>query len=63
MFSFVILHATQRISKKTKDVELSGDDVLISPGSKEAIFLLQLCYDAELMLPSPSWVSYAPQVG
>ena len=25
------------------------------------MFLLQLCYRSELILPAPSWVSYAPQ--
>ena len=37
------------------------DDVLIGPGSKELIFIAQLALDAELLLPAPSWVSYAPQ--
>ena len=36
-------------------------DVLIGPGSKELMFLLQLVYYGDLMIPSPSWVSYAPQ--
>ncbi|MGE0493425.1 MAG: pyridoxal phosphate-dependent aminotransferase [Vulcanimicrobiota bacterium] len=35
--------------------------VVIGPGSKELMFLLQLAYYGELLLPSPSWVSYAPQ--
>lgn len=39
----------------------SGDDVLIGPGSKELMFLLQLVYYGDLIIPSPSWVSYAPQ--
>lgn len=42
-------------------IECTGDDVLIGPGSKELMFILQLVYDAELVLPIPSWVSYAPQ--
>jgi aspartate aminotransferase len=37
------------------------DDVLVAPGSKELMFLLQVVYYGELMLPTPSWVSYAPQ--
>ena len=41
--------------------DCEGDDVLIGPGSKELIFLLQLVFDATLVLPSPSWVTYAPQ--
>lgn len=36
-------------------------DVMIGPGSKELIFLLQLVYDGVLLLPTPAWVSYAPQ--
>ncbi|HEX4998896.1 MAG TPA: pyridoxal phosphate-dependent aminotransferase [Terriglobia bacterium] len=39
----------------------SGDDVLIGPGSKELMFLLQLVYYGDLVIPTPAWVSYAPQ--
>ncbi|MFQ5569356.1 MAG: pyridoxal phosphate-dependent aminotransferase [Rhodothermales bacterium] len=39
----------------------SGADVLIGPGSKELMFLLQLTYYGDLVIPTPSWVSYAPQ--
>jgi len=38
-----------------------SDDILIGPGSKELLFLLQLVSDTELMIPRPGWVSYAPQ--
>jgi aspartate aminotransferase len=37
------------------------EHVLIGPGSKQLLFLTQMVIDAELILPSPSWVSYAPQ--
>ena len=37
------------------------DDVLIGPGSKELMFLLQLVYYGEIVIPTPAWVSYAPQ--
>jgi aspartate aminotransferase len=37
------------------------DDILIGPGSKELIFLLQLVYYGDLLIPTPSWVSYSPQ--
>jgi len=37
------------------------EDVLIGPGSKELIFLLQLVYYGDLIIPTPSWVSYSPQ--
>jgi aspartate aminotransferase len=39
----------------------SGDDVLIGPGSKELMFLIQLVYYGDLVIPTPAWVSYAPQ--
>jgi aspartate aminotransferase len=34
---------------------------IVGPGSKELIFLLQLVLNADLILPSPSWVTYQPQ--
>lgn len=48
---------------RRRGVEASGEDVLIGPGSKELMFLVQLARSSELLLPSPSWVSYAPQAG
>ncbi len=42
-------------------VAYEAADVLIGPGSKELMFLIQLVYAGELLLPSPSWVSYSPQ--
>jgi len=39
----------------------SAEDVLIGPGSKELMFLLQLVYYGDLVIPTPTWVSYAPQ--
>lgn len=42
-------------------IEADPDDVLIGPGSKELMFLLQLTYFGDLVIPAPSWVSYAPQ--
>jgi aspartate aminotransferase len=37
------------------------DDVLVGPGSKELMFLLQVVYYGDLVVPTPAWVSYAPQ--
>jgi len=39
----------------------SPEDIMIGPGSKELIFILQLVYYGELIIPTPSWVSYSPQ--
>lgn len=47
----------QRVHGITRNAE----DVLIGPGSKELMFLLQLVYYGDLVIPMPSWVSYAPQ--
>lgn len=46
---------------RTQGVERSADDVIIGPGSKELIFILQLVYYGDLIIPTPSWVSYSPQ--
>lgn len=48
-------------NKRVLGISCDGDDVLIGPGSKELLFLLQLVYGGDLILPSPSWVSYVPQ--
>ena len=36
-------------------------NVLIGPGSKELMFILQMVLDCKILIPSPSWVSYEPQ--
>jgi aspartate aminotransferase len=46
---------------RRNDLQCSADDVLIGPGSKELMFLLQFVYYGEILIPTPSWVSYAPQ--
>ena len=43
------------------DHEYSGDHVLVGPGSKELMFITQLAFYGDLVLPSPAWVSYSPQ--
>lgn len=46
---------------RTQGVCYTDEDVLIGPGSKELMFLLQFVYYGDLVIPTPSWVSYAPQ--
>lgn len=46
---------------RAQGIECSAEDVMIGPGSKELMFLLQLIYYGDLVIPTPSWVSYAPQ--
>jgi len=38
-----------------------AENVIIGPGTKELMFLLQQLFDGDILLPVPSWVSYAPQ--
>lgn len=47
--------------RTAQGIERTAEDVLIGPGSKELLFILQLCFYGDLLVPSPSWVSYAPQ--
>ncbi len=47
--------------RRTQGLSLRGEDILIGPGSKELMFILQLVYYGDLVIPTPSWVSYAPQ--
>ena len=38
-----------------------SDDIIIGPGTKELMFLTQIAFEGEILLPAPSWVSYQPQ--
>ncbi len=42
-------------------INAQPDCVLIGPGSKELMFLLQLVFEGDIVLPTPCWVSYGPQ--
>lgn len=46
---------------RTQGLEFDPENIIIGPGSKELMFILQLTYYGELIIPTPSWVSYAPQ--
>lgn len=53
--------AVAEYHSRRNGIERSANDVLIGPGSKELMFLLQFVYYGDLVIPAPSWVSYAPQ--
>lgn len=53
--------AVAGFNRRILKVDCSADEVIIGPGSKELIFILQLVYYGDLIIPTPSWVSYAPQ--
>ena len=53
--------AVAQYHSRKPGLRYTGDDVLISPGSKELLFLLQMALDGQVIMPTPAWVSYAPQ--
>ena len=53
--------AIAKYTSNQKDYNYKSENVIIGPGSKELMFLLHVLFDGEIILPTPSWVSYAPQ--
>jgi len=53
--------AVAKYTSVKKDYNYKPENVIIGPGSKELMFLLHILFDGEIILPAPSWVSYAPQ--
>lgn len=43
------------------NLDVTADQLIIGPGSKPLYFIIQLALEADLFLPTPSWVSYGPQ--
>jgi len=50
-----------KYSNKIKNYNYKPENILVGPGSKELMFLLNLAFEGEIILPTPSWVSYEPQ--
>ena len=46
---------------KNKNYKCNKNNIIIGPGSKELMFLLHILFEGDVILPVPSWVSYAPQ--
>ncbi len=44
-----------------RGIQTGADCMVMSPGSKPMLFALLLALDGDLLLPQPSWVSYAAQ--
>ena len=47
--------------RRKDHVDAQPYGVLVGPGSKELLFLLQLAFEGEVITPTPCWVSYVPQ--
>jgi len=54
-------NAVAKYTSNKKNYNYKSENVIIGPGSKELMFLLHVIFDGEIILPAPSWVSYAPQ--
>ena len=46
---------------KNNNNQFDSEDIVIGPGTKELMFLSQIAFNGEVLLPAPSWVSYQPQ--
>ena len=47
--------------KKKIGINYTTENIVITPGSKEAMLLLHVAFNGEIILSAPSWVSYEPQ--
>ena len=50
----------KHLNNLTKN-NFSKDDILVTPGSKEGMYVMHVAFKGEVILPASSWVSYAPQ--
>mgnify|MGYP001190679780 CR=1 FL=1 len=46
---------------KNNSNDFKPDDIVIGPGTKELMLLMQIVFRGEVLLSAPSWVSYQPQ--
>ena len=53
--------AISKYSTTKNNQNCKPENIIVGPGTKELMFLLQLLFDGDILLPAPSWVSYSPQ--
>ena len=46
---------------KNNNNDFKPNDIVVGPGTKELMFLTQIAFEGEVLLPAPSRVSYQPQ--
>ena len=46
---------------KNNSNDFKSEDIVIGPGTKELMLLMQIAFRGEVLLSAPSWVSYHPQ--
>lgn len=54
--------AAAKFHSEQQGITISAKSIFVGPGSKTLIYSLMACYEnAEILIPAPAWVSYAPQ--
>ncbi|HKQ49001.1 MAG TPA: aminotransferase class I/II-fold pyridoxal phosphate-dependent enzyme [Phycisphaerae bacterium] len=53
--------AVAEYHRRKDQIDAHPDGVIVGPGSKELMFILQIVYYGEILLVPPCWVSYWPQ--
>lgn len=53
--------AISRYLWRVDGIPVQPEHIIVGPGSKELMFLIQLAFYGDLIVPEPCWVSYAPQ--
>ncbi|MDA9091715.1 aminotransferase class I/II-fold pyridoxal phosphate-dependent enzyme [Pelagibacteraceae bacterium] len=53
--------AISKYLNKNTNNSFSKNNIIITPGSKEGMFLMHQAFNGDIILPAPSWVSYEPQ--
>ena len=59
-----LIDLREKISKylfKRTGNDYPKENILITPGSKEAMLLIHIAFNGEILIPAPGWVSYEPQ--
>ena len=46
--------------ERTRSLAFTPDNIIVAPGSKPLLYTLLQALEGDLLLPVPSWVSYAP---
>src|SRR5712692_4114109 len=46
--------------ERTRGLAFTPDNIIVAPGSKPLLYALLQVLEGDLLLPTPSWVSYAP---
>jgi aspartate aminotransferase len=57
----ILRKAIANYLNKHNNNNFTSDSIIVSPGSKELMLLINIAFNGDILLPAPSWVSYKPQ--